>query len=163
MHFQLHNHELLKKLVGTKSLNTLVENLAQYQSSPPFCWGNLLGEILKVRTTDTYLGGLLCFLSTRISYTMSLKKTLNWLVTITMTKLFTGYIFSPCKHVSVFFKNFELNTKLFPINWKKVCSDSKSDSHILGFFNWSKYYLTVLHLVLVLYMYLLKISSYKVW
>ena len=62
MHFQLHNHELLKKLVGTKSLNTLVENLAQYQSSPPFLLGELAWGDFKSSYHRYLPGGITMFL-----------------------------------------------------------------------------------------------------
>ena len=47
---------------------------------------------------------------------------------ITITKSFTGYIFSSWKQMLDFLEDFELNTILFPINGKNICSHFKSDS-----------------------------------
>ena len=77
------------------------------------------GVTLKNPAIGTCLGGLLFFVSTYLLQNVVQENTeiiyfdLNM---ITITKSFSGYIFSSWKHVSVFFEDFELITILFPMN-----------------------------------------------
>lgn len=49
---------------------------------------------------------------------------------ITIAKTVIGYIFS-CKHVSVFFEDFEFNAIFIPMNLEKICSQAKVDSKLM--------------------------------
>ena len=62
----------------------------------------------------------------------SRKYWINWFdwCMITKAKTVIGYIFSSCKHVSVFFEDFEFNAIFIPMNLEKICSQAKVDSKV---------------------------------